>query len=72
MSNKLSKKFGFGVVGCGVIAPTHCAAINDVADAELVAVCDVNPARAEKLAQTYNVPFYTSLQDFWLILVWKW
>ncbi len=33
-------KFGFGIIGCGVIAPTHRLAIDACDDAELVAVCD--------------------------------
>lgn len=59
-----SKSIGFGVVGCGVIAPTHCAAIKDVENAELVAVCDTNPEQAEKTGKHYGVPFYTSLEEF--------
>ncbi len=59
-----SEPIGFGVVGCGVIGPTHCEAINAVPGAQLRAVCDTNPAQAQKLAQQYDVPFYTDLADF--------
>ena len=59
-----NSNIGFGVVGCGVIAPTHCAAINDVAGADLVAVCDTNPEKAEKIGKEYGVPFYTDLDEF--------
>lgn len=58
------KNLGFGVVGCGVIAPTHIAAIKDVAGAELVAVCDINPDKAAKIGNENGVPFYTSLEEF--------
>ena len=32
-------KFGFGILGCGVIAPTHRKAIEANAEGEIVAVC---------------------------------
>jgi len=52
-------KLGFAVVGCGVIGPWHAKAISLVPKAELVAVCDVELERAEKLAAQYgNVPCY--------------
>ena len=35
-------KFGFGIIGCGVIAPTHRQAIDACDAAELVAVCDTD------------------------------
>lgn len=35
-------KLGFGIVGCGVIAPTHRLAIEACDGAELVAVCDTD------------------------------
>ena len=35
-------KFGFGVVGCGVIAPTHVQAIKACPEAELVAEVEVD------------------------------
>ena len=35
-------KFGFGIIGCGVIAPTHRLAIDACDEAELVAVCDTD------------------------------
>ena len=46
----------YGVIGCGVIGPTHMkpAATTDILD--LVAVADLIPERAHKAAETYNVP----------------
>ena len=41
------------VVGCGVIGPVHMDAITRCADAELVAVCDIIPERAETCATDY-------------------
>lgn len=46
----------YGVIGCGVIGPTHMkpALTSDLL--ELVAVADVIPERAQKAAAEYNVP----------------
>ncbi len=53
---------GFGIVGCGVIGPTHAAAIASLPDAQLVAVADVDEARARVLAEKYGATPYTDLQ----------
>ncbi len=52
----------FGIVGCGVIGPTHAEAITSLADAQLVAVADPLPGRAQKLADKYAVTPYTDIQ----------
>ena len=44
----MSKKHRFGIVGCGVIFGTHSEAINALESTELVAICDVDEAKAEK------------------------
>jgi len=52
-------KLGFAIVGCGVIGPWHAKAISLVPKAQLVALCDVEIAKAEKLAAEYgNIPCY--------------
>ena len=43
--------YGFGIVGCGMIAGFHEKAIADVDDAHLVAGFDVVPASADRFAQ---------------------
>ncbi len=58
----MPEKFRFGIVGCGVIGPTHAQAIASLPDAELVAVADVVPEKAQKLADKYSVKAYTDLQ----------
>lgn len=46
----------FALVGCGVIAPTHVRALQQIADrAELVAVSDVVPERAADLAEQFGL-----------------
>ena len=54
-------KVGFAIVGCGVIGPWHASAISLASKAELVALCDVELGKAEKLAAEHgNVPCYTN------------
>ena len=46
---------GFGIVGCGIIAPFHARAIAELPDARLVAVADAVPERAGTLAAELGV-----------------
>ena len=59
----MTEKFRFGIIGCGVISPIHAAAINSLPDAKLVAVVDVTPEKAEKLAQQYQAKAYTDINE---------
>lgn len=46
----------FGLVGCGAIGPTHAASLRQLCDiADLVAVADVMPERAAKVAEQFKV-----------------
>ncbi len=56
-----NEKIGFGIVGGGVIGPLHAQAITAQPDARLVAVCDIVPGAAEKLAGDYNAEAMTDL-----------
>jgi len=49
------RTFGFGIIGCGVIAPFHAKAIAELPNARLVAVADTLPERARKLAAQFGV-----------------
>ena len=50
------RRIRFGIVGCGSIGPTHAGALGQLPElAELVAVADVVPERAAKMAQTFAV-----------------
>jgi predicted dehydrogenase len=53
----------FGIIGCGVIGPTHAQAISRVPNARLVAVADVVAERAQDMAATYRVTPYADLQE---------
>jgi predicted dehydrogenase len=59
----MTEKLRFGIIGCGVIGPLHAEAISELADAELVAVADIEPEKARKLAEKYQVPAYTDAQE---------
>ncbi|MCK5803027.1 MAG: Gfo/Idh/MocA family oxidoreductase [Lentisphaeria bacterium] len=53
-------KYGFGIIGCGVIAPTHVKGIEACDEAELVACCDIDEAKGQKFAEEHGeVAFYT-------------
>jgi predicted dehydrogenase len=59
------QKVGYGVVGCGVIAPWHLGALTKhVPGARVLAVCDEIPERAEQRAREFGVPkAYTRYED---------
>ena len=48
------------LIGCGFFANNHLNGWKSLPGAELVAVCDINPVKAEQAAATYGIPrFYT-------------
>ncbi len=53
----MTKPIRFALVGCGVIAPIHARCIAELPDAELVAVCDILPEKAHKLAADYTAEY---------------
>ncbi len=55
------EKLKFGLIGCGRIAQRHAQWAAQFG--ELVAVCDIIPDRAEKLAQQYSSKAYSKLED---------
>jgi predicted dehydrogenase len=60
----MANKVGFGIVGCGVIAPFHAKAIQETPDAALVAACDPNEDAAKTFAAEHNdLPCYTDLEE---------
>ncbi|HKB17448.1 MAG TPA: Gfo/Idh/MocA family oxidoreductase [Candidatus Dormibacteraeota bacterium] len=48
------RRHGFGIIGCGVIAPFHANAIGELPGARLVAVADAVPERARDMASAYG------------------
>jgi UDP-N-acetyl-2-amino-2-deoxyglucuronate dehydrogenase len=54
---------GFGIVGCGIIAPFHAKAIADLPNARLVAVADPDPERAQQFANEFGGEGHTDVQE---------
>ena len=50
----MEDKLGYGIIGCGVIAPWHAKSVASIPEAELVAVCDIVPEKAEKLKEEFG------------------
>jgi len=57
------KTYGFGIIGCGMIADFHSAAIDELENGKLVAVSSRNPDNARRVADRYNVPWYTDYNE---------
>lgn len=55
----------FALVGCGRIAQRHSELLggNHIAGAQLAAVCDIIPEKAQLLADKYGVPAYTDMHE---------
>ncbi|MBN6187033.1 Gfo/Idh/MocA family oxidoreductase [Aneurinibacillus sp. BA2021] len=53
----------FAIVGCGHIANKHIEAIQNIENAELVAVCDTNPQRLAEYTKKHGVHGYLSLDE---------
>src|ERR1041385_4775226 len=52
------RKIRTAIVGCGKVAQFHAAALGALAEADFVAACDTDPARAAAFAARYGVrPF---------------
>ncbi len=47
------------IVGCGAISKKHIKSIQEIEDAEIVAVCDANPSLAKATAEVLKVPAFT-------------
>lgn len=59
-----AKALRWGIVGCGVIAPAHAQSLAKAKGAKLVAVCDIVPEKAERLAAKFGQPaVYTDLKE---------
>ena len=57
------RKIGFGVIGTGFWGRNHARVISELGDARLVAVCDVDAHKVEKIAKEYNALSCTSADD---------
>ena len=56
------KAFRVALVGCGRISKNHLEAIDQIDGLELVAVCDTDPERAERVGTDWKVKHFTSYE----------
>ncbi|TAH69104.1 MAG: Gfo/Idh/MocA family oxidoreductase [Anaerolineaceae bacterium] len=54
----------FGIVGCGYIAGKHANALEQIANARLVAACDTDLKRRTSFEEQYGVSTYENYDDF--------
>ncbi|MEZ4661724.1 MAG: Gfo/Idh/MocA family oxidoreductase [Caldilineaceae bacterium] len=58
------QRIGFGVIGTGILGNLHATVYQRLAEAELVAVCDVDAARAKGAAENFGArTHYTDYAD---------
>jgi len=55
----------FGLVGCGRIAKRHSEllGLNEIGKAKLVAVCDIDEKKSQKIGSQFKVPFYIDMHE---------
>jgi UDP-N-acetyl-2-amino-2-deoxyglucuronate dehydrogenase len=54
----MDKRIGFGIIGCGAIAPSHANAIVNNNRGELIAVCDIEEVKAKSFQEKYGATYY--------------
>jgi predicted dehydrogenase len=52
-----------GVIGTGMMGQRHCRIYSTLRRAQLVGVCDANPAAGNRVARQYDVTFYETIED---------
>ena len=58
------KKLRIGVVGVGHIGSNHARIYSELPNAELVAILDIDPARADEIGAKYKAKAMASLNEF--------
>jgi len=53
-----------GLIGCGIFGNIHAATYHQFEHSRLVAVCDIDKAKAGAFAKTYGARPYTSVDEF--------
>ncbi|HDI42740.1 MAG TPA: Gfo/Idh/MocA family oxidoreductase [Candidatus Bathyarchaeota archaeon] len=59
MEEKTLKKLKVAVIGVGFWGKNHLRVLNEIPQAEIVAVCDIDEERARTAAERYKVEYYT-------------
>jgi UDP-N-acetyl-2-amino-2-deoxyglucuronate dehydrogenase len=60
----MMSKIKFAVVGCGSIGKRHIAVLDAEAEAEIVAICDIDEKKCKEQSALYNnIPYFTSYEQ---------
>ena len=57
------KTYGFGIIGCGMVADVHAAAITGLEHGKLVAVSSRNSDNVRRLVDAYHVDSYSDYRE---------
>jgi UDP-N-acetyl-2-amino-2-deoxyglucuronate dehydrogenase len=57
------KRFGFGIVGAGMISHFHAKAISQIKNAALLGIYNINTAKADQFAGTHHCTPYHTLEE---------
>jgi len=57
------KKYNFALVGCGRIAYKHIESLKKIENAEIVALCDIRPERAQRYSKELGIPYYLDYRE---------
>lgn len=57
------RKVRIGVIGVGGMGQGHCSYLENVAEAELTAVCDIEPSTAREIGAKHRVPYFLKHTD---------
>ena len=61
----MSKKVKVGIIGCGAIAEgKYVKALEFIPEAEVVALCDIIPEKAERMRKLFNAPNAKTYKDY--------
>lgn len=52
----MSSELRIGLAGAGAISQFHLVGWSEMADAQVVAICDIDEGRARAKAQVFNIP----------------
>lgn len=61
--NTMSSKLDVGVIGVGTFGSLHAKVYAESGEAELIAVADVNLARAQEIGERHGVAFYSDYNE---------
>ena len=59
----MGKKYGFGIIGCGIISKWHADAIMSIEDAVLIGATDNKKENADEFAKNYSCKFFSSIDE---------